>query len=180
MSKMEDLKEYIDPKNWECLNAQKQHQLPNALFKDRDDEKKVLKSDSDAQLLIRITFGAFVKIKAIKITAPTDSGPSSIKLFVNPGSLEFEGAEEEEPTQVLVLQIFIPSIISHVKGSNMSTHAQEIKLEQDDLKKDAKPKTVKLVKFSKVFCNLFCKHPPVRDSFILGFDIGDFCPRKSR
>mmetsp|Transcript_19401 Transcript_19401/g.32004 ORF Transcript_19401/g.32004 Transcript_19401/m.32004 type:complete len:156 (+) Transcript_19401:76-543(+) len=155
MSKMEDLKEYIDPKNWECLNAQKQHQLPNALFKDRDDEKKVLKSDSDAQLLIRITFGAFVKIKAIKITAPTDSGPSSIKLFVNPGSLEFEGAEEEEPTQ-------------------------EIKLEQDDLKKDAKPKTVKLVKFSKVFCNLFCKHPPVRDSFILGFDIGDFCPRKSR
>jgi len=85
----------------------------------------VLQSDSDAQLLIRITFGAFVKIKAIKITAPADTGPSSIKLFVNPGSLDFEGAEDEDPTQ-------------------------EIELDQDDLKKDAKPKPVKFVKFQKV------------------------------
>jgi len=77
---MEDLKEYIDPKNWECLNAQKQHQLPNALFKDRDDEKKVLKSDSDAQLLIRITFGAFVKIKAIKVVC-FQLDPHSMLLF---------------------------------------------------------------------------------------------------
>eukprot|EP00471_Norrisiella_sphaerica_P004573 CAMPEP_0184494016 /NCGR_PEP_ID=MMETSP0113_2-20130426/27596_1 /TAXON_ID=91329 /ORGANISM="Norrisiella sphaerica, Strain BC52" /LENGTH=175 /DNA_ID=CAMNT_0026879563 /DNA_START=141 /DNA_END=665 /DNA_ORIENTATION=- len=124
-SDTKDLQEHIDPKNWECLNALKDHQLPNALLKGRDDEKQILKSDSDEQLLIRINFDAFVKIKAIKITAPADCGPSSIKLFVNPGSLDFEGAEDEEGTQT-------------------------IELSKDDLKKDAKALPVKFVKFQKV------------------------------
>eukprot|EP00470_Lotharella_oceanica_P000041 CAMPEP_0170169692 /NCGR_PEP_ID=MMETSP0040_2-20121228/2629_1 /TAXON_ID=641309 /ORGANISM="Lotharella oceanica, Strain CCMP622" /LENGTH=178 /DNA_ID=CAMNT_0010408597 /DNA_START=70 /DNA_END=606 /DNA_ORIENTATION=- len=122
----QDLQEFLDRKNNEVLNAVKQNPLSNVLFgKDRDDEKKIIKSDSDEQLLITVNFSTVVKLKAIQITAPTDCGPSSVKLFVNPGNLDFDGAEDEDGTQ-------------------------EIELKPDDLKSGAKPIRLKFVKFQKV------------------------------
>ncbi|GAB5369785.1 hypothetical protein AAMO2058_001435900 [Amorphochlora amoebiformis] len=122
----DNLLEYVDTKNYECLNALKDHGLANALFTPND-EKKHLKSDSDEQLLMTINFNSIVKLKAIKITAPVENGPKSIKIFVNPGSLDFDGAEDEEATQ-------------------------EIELSPEDLGSDAKPKPVKFVRFQKVSC----------------------------
>jgi len=65
----QDLQEFLDRKNNEVLNAVKQNPLSNVLFgKDRDDEKKIIKSDSDEQLLITVNFSTVVKLKAIQVS----------------------------------------------------------------------------------------------------------------
>ena len=121
-----DLWEFVDRKNSECLNALKREPLLNALnAATRDDEKKVLRSDTDEQLLITIRFNLPVRITHVQFTGPTDAGPKTVKMFVNPGAMDFEGADDEDGVE-------------------------ELDISTEDLASGAKPKRVKSVKYQKV------------------------------
>ena len=54
------------------------------------------------QLIISITFTQAVKVHSLKIKAPQDKGPKTMKLFINqPRTLDFDMADSYQATQEL-------------------------------------------------------------------------------
>lgn len=83
-----------------CLNEQQDHGIrsifgPNA--------KGFLESDVDEQLMISVQFNQAVKIHSIKLTAPVDQGPKTVKIYANLLALGFDEAEGVQETQTLTL-----------------------------------------------------------------------------
>jgi hypothetical protein len=59
-------------------------------------------SSADEQLLMHVPFTGQVRLHSILIrTSDSDSSPKTLKVFVNQDDMDFEGASEMEPTQVL-------------------------------------------------------------------------------
>lgn len=118
-----DLAPFITKSGCECLNESDDHPLAHCL----DASKQTyLESDCDEQLIITISFSQPIKLHSIKIKAPEEYGPKTMKLFLNqPSSLDFDKAESAEPVQLVVLQ-------------------------PTDLVDDAQPVQLKYVKFQNV------------------------------
>eukprot|EP00892_Ulva_mutabilis_P000062 jgi/Ulvmu1/10056/UM006_0003.1 len=96
-----DLLESIDWSATECLNASSKRPLDNALKQGyRDDDKLLLESDADEQLLLHINFTASAKLRSIVIAAPNDEhAPKHVKIFINRATIGFSEAEEEGALQ---------------------------------------------------------------------------------
>lgn len=118
-----ELTTFINKSGCECLNESDDHPLAHCL----DASKQTyLESDCDEQLIITLAFSQPIKLHSIKISAPDEYGPKTMKLFLNqPSSLDFDKAESSEPVQL-------------------------IELKSEDLLDDAKPVQLKYVKFQNV------------------------------
>ncbi|XP_014369537.1 thioredoxin-like protein 1 [Papilio machaon] len=115
-----DLVTFITKSECECLNESDDHPLAHAL----NNGNGYLASDCDEQLIINITFNQVVKLHSLKIKAPADKGPKTLKLFINqPRTLDFDQA-----------------------AGNMSV--QELELTPSDL--EGNPVPLKFVKFQNV------------------------------
>jgi len=118
-----DLTTFITKGGCECLNESDDHPLAHCLDGRKD---TYLESDCDEQLIITIAFSQPIKLHSIKLRAPNEYGPKSLKFFLNqPSSLDFDKAESSEPVQLVVLKT-------------------------DDLSDDAEPVQLKYVKFQNV------------------------------
>jgi len=94
-----DILPYIDQKGCECLN-----ESDNTPFRSFIEGKSKLVSDCDEQLIMVYGFNQNMKLQAFKIKAPEDSGPKTIKFFINqPKTLDFDSATTMIPTQEVVL-----------------------------------------------------------------------------
>jgi thioredoxin len=97
---MVDLAQYIDKANSECLNEDDDHPFHECLT--RGDG--FLQSDCDEQLIISLSFTQVVKVHSIKVKAPSDSGPKTLRLFLNqPNTLDFDKAAGMVATQDVML-----------------------------------------------------------------------------
>jgi hypothetical protein len=100
MACMGPLDEFIDKGALECLGASEDTPVGNA-FEEGDAE---LKSDTDAQLLIKVTFRSPVKLSGFSIRGTQDdSAPNIVKLFVNKPNIGFDEAQDEQPLQAVEL-----------------------------------------------------------------------------
>ncbi|GAB6019171.1 hypothetical protein CHUAL_000790 [Chamberlinius hualienensis] len=96
-----DLISFVNKSGCECLNESDEHPLPNCL----QDVDGYLESDCDEQLIISLAFTQPVKLHSLKIKAPADQGPKTLKLFINqPNTLDFDQADSMEPIQVVNLE----------------------------------------------------------------------------
>nr|VZI34906.1 unnamed protein product [Spirometra erinaceieuropaei] len=95
-----DLGPLLQPANCECLNCDSEHPLEHALSKDM----RFLMSDTDEQLIIFLTFTQVIKLHSMRITAPDDCGPKTIKIFMNQTATpDFDTCETAEGVQELTL-----------------------------------------------------------------------------
>lgn len=95
-----DLSSFIMKNQCEALNESDQHPFPNCL----NASETYLESDTDEQLILSFTFSQVVKIHSIKIKAPKDKGPKTLKLFINqPKTLDFDSATSNQPVQQIEL-----------------------------------------------------------------------------
>lgn len=118
-----DLATFITKSGCECLNESDDHPLAHCL---ESNEQTYLESDCDGQLIMTLSFSQPIKLHSIKIKAPEEYGPKTLKFFLNqPTSLDFDKAESSEAVQLL-------------------------ELKQEDLEEDAKPVQLKYVKFQNV------------------------------
>lgn len=97
---MMDLLPFLDKTRCECLNEQDSHSLEHAL----NPKGGYLASDADEQLVLNVAFNQVVKIHSLRIEAPEDKGPKTIKLFVNlPSTPDFDYCEREAGEQSFTL-----------------------------------------------------------------------------
>ncbi|KAL1512513.1 hypothetical protein ABEB36_002095 [Hypothenemus hampei] len=95
-----DLSVFITKAQCECLNESDEHPLIHALTSNGG----YLQSDCDEQLIISIAFNQSVKIHSLKLKAPADKGPKSVRLFINqPRTLDFDLADSYTSVQDLEL-----------------------------------------------------------------------------
>ncbi|XP_062607510.1 thioredoxin-like protein 1 [Saccostrea cucullata] len=95
-----DLSSLINKSGCECLNESDEHPLSHALTT----KGGYLESDCDEQLLISLEFTQSVKLHSLKLYAPEENGPKTVKIFQNlPRSLDFDQAENMEAVQTLEL-----------------------------------------------------------------------------
>ncbi|CAG9575539.1 unnamed protein product [Danaus chrysippus] len=93
-----DLNTFIVKNECECLNEADDHPLSHALTSGGG----YLASDCDEQLIINISFNQVVKLHSIKMKAPSDKGPKSVKVFINqPRTLDFDQAAGNASVQDL-------------------------------------------------------------------------------
>jgi len=98
------LNEDVDVAKAGCLNEEKTHPLASILKKSQG-PADYLQSDTDEQLLIVLPFKRIVKPRQIRFTAKDpDSCPKDIRIFVNMPNLDFEEAEDAEPTVGLTME----------------------------------------------------------------------------
>mmetsp|Transcript_102174 Transcript_102174/g.304991 ORF Transcript_102174/g.304991 Transcript_102174/m.304991 type:complete len:164 (+) Transcript_102174:123-614(+) len=98
--KPESLAEFIDTKSLECLNQVEGNPVGNAFTGD----DSFLQSDTDHQLLIKVSFRQPVKLHSIKFKAFKDeSAPTTIKVFKGKENIGFNEAEDEEAAENLML-----------------------------------------------------------------------------
>ena len=118
-----ELTPFITKSGCECLNESDDHPLAHCL----DGSKQTyLESDCDEQLIITFAFSQPIKLHSIKLRAPEEFGPKTMKLFLNqPISLDFDKAESSEPVQ-------------------------QLEVKKEDLVDDADPVEVRYVKFQNV------------------------------
>lgn len=96
-----DLVSFIMKSCCECLNDSDDHPFVNSLTATGG----FLESDCDEQLIMSYGFNQAVKLHSLKISAPEDSGPKTLKLFINqPRTLDFDQADTCEPVQILELK----------------------------------------------------------------------------
>ncbi|XP_033726013.1 thioredoxin-like protein 1 [Pecten maximus] len=95
-----DLASFICKSGCECLNEADDHPLAHAFTT----KGGYLESDCDEQLIINVEFNQSVKLHSLKMYGPAENGPKTVKVFQNlPNSLDFDKAENMEPTQTLEL-----------------------------------------------------------------------------
>lgn len=95
-----DLTTFISKNESECLNEADNHPFVHAMTSGGG----YLASDCDEQLIINITFNQLVKLHSLKIKAPADKGPKSLKLFINqPRTMDFDQVTSTSSVQELEL-----------------------------------------------------------------------------
>ncbi|VDI55723.1 Hypothetical predicted protein [Mytilus galloprovincialis] len=95
-----DIGSFISSKGCECLNESDEHTLEHAL----STKGGYLESDCDEQLIINLEFSQNMKLHSLKLYAPEDKGPKTVKIFQNlTKSLDFDTAENMIATQELEL-----------------------------------------------------------------------------
>ncbi|KFM72227.1 Thioredoxin-like protein 1, partial [Stegodyphus mimosarum] len=96
-----DLVNFISKSACECLNDSDDHPFENCLTAGNN----YLESDCDEQLIMSYGFNQAVKLHSLKISAPEENGPKTLKLFINqPRTLDFDQADSSEPVQILELK----------------------------------------------------------------------------
>ncbi|XP_055947143.1 thioredoxin-like protein 1 [Argiope bruennichi] len=96
-----DLVNFISKSACECLNDADDHPFANSFTSGPG----YLESDCDEQLIMSYGFNQAVKLHSLKISAPEDNGPKTLKLFINqPRTLDFDQADSSEPVQILELK----------------------------------------------------------------------------
>ncbi|KAJ2849125.1 hypothetical protein IWW36_002865 [Coemansia brasiliensis] len=89
-----------------CLNESAAGSI-KTIFKpwhERLDTTQAVQSDADEELIIHVPFTGMVKLKSLFIWGGSDeSAPSSLRIFANRDSLDFDSIEDAEPTQALEL-----------------------------------------------------------------------------
>ena len=94
----EDLFQYISSAQCECLNESDDHPYKHALSSGGG----YLESDCDEQLILALSFNQGVKVHSIKVKAPADKGPKTVRIFQNlPNTLDFDKADGMTATQDL-------------------------------------------------------------------------------
>lgn len=97
---IQDLAQYIDSSKSECLNEADDHPYQHCLTSGGG----YLASDCDEQLILSLSFNQVVKVQSLKIKAPANCGPKTIRVFKNlPNTLDFSGAETMTSVQDIVL-----------------------------------------------------------------------------
>jgi thioredoxin len=97
---MMDLTPFVDKTKTECLNEQDSHTLDHAL----NPQGGYLASDADEQLVVNIAFNQVVKVHSLRIKAPQDKGPKTLKFFVNqPSTPDFDHCDREAGEQIIAL-----------------------------------------------------------------------------
>ena len=133
------LNTHLDMSGSECLNVDDDHPLENCL----QDSPALLKSDCDEQLILALAFNQVVKIQSLKIRAPANAGPKTLRVFKNqPRSLDFSQAESFESVQVFNCPV-------HIDRSQIFHNFQDIELSPESLKGE-KEVALKFVKFQDV------------------------------
>lgn len=95
-----DLNTFINKSQSECLNESDEHPFSHCLTNGGG----FLQSDCDEQLILSVSFNQAVKLHSLKVSAPSDKGPKTIKLFINqPHTLDFDSADAIQPVQEVVL-----------------------------------------------------------------------------
>lgn len=118
-----ELNSFIAKTGCECSNESDDHPLAHCLD---SNESTYLESDCDDQLIISIGFSQPIKLHSIKIRAPPEYGPKTLRIFQNqPMTLDFDKAENSEPVQ-------------------------QVELKPENLTNDAEPVQLKYVKFQNV------------------------------
>jgi thioredoxin len=93
-----DIGTFLDKKACECLNEDDDHPYTHCLKSGGG----FLQSDCDEQLIMSLSYNQQVKLHSIKIKAPKDKGPKTIRIFINqPRTLDFDGADSMVSTQDL-------------------------------------------------------------------------------
>lgn len=91
-----DLNTLIAKSQCECLNESDEHDFGQCLTS----EEGYLESDCDEQLILSVIFTQSVKVHSLRIKAPVDQGPKSIKLFINqPRTIDFDMADSNTSVQ---------------------------------------------------------------------------------
>lgn len=96
-----DLTSFLSMSESECLNESDEHTMKDCLTPGDG----YLASDCDEQLILHLTFSQPIKLHSIKMAAPDDKGPKTLKVFQNqPHTLNFDDAESRTATQDFVLK----------------------------------------------------------------------------
>lgn len=96
-----DITDLVSKADCYCLN-----QLSGATWENlfQGDDRLVLRSDADEQLLLHVGFMETVKLHSIDFVAPTDdTAPLTVKLYLNRHSMGFSDTDDMEPAQTLEL-----------------------------------------------------------------------------
>jgi len=97
---MMDLTSFVDKRGSECLNESDDHPYIHCLTPGGG----YLESDCDEQLILALTFNQAMKIHSLKIKAPSDKGPKTVRIFQNqPNTLDFDKADSMVSVQDLEL-----------------------------------------------------------------------------
>jgi len=97
---MMDLVTFIDKSKSECLNSDDEHPYPHCLSSGGG----YLGSDCDEQIILSLSFNQAVKCHSLKIRAPADKGPKTVRVFSNqPNTLDFDKADGMAAVQDIVL-----------------------------------------------------------------------------
>lgn len=95
-----DLTTFISKNQCECLNESDDHPYTNCLTGGGGH----MESDCDEQIILSLTFNQAVKAHSLKVKAPRDKGPKTIRIFLNhPNTLDFDKADSMASVQDLQL-----------------------------------------------------------------------------
>jgi len=95
-----DLNTFLDKNACECLNEDDDHPYTHCLTSGGG----FLQSDCDEQLILSLSYNQNLKLHSLKIKAPKDKGPKTVRIFINqPRTLDFDGADSMVSTQDLSL-----------------------------------------------------------------------------
>jgi len=93
---MLDLLTFIDKSKSECLNEDDDHPYAHCLTS----AGGFLQSDCDEQIILSLSFNQSVKIHSLKLKAPSDKGPKTLRVFQNqPNTLDFDAADSMAAAQ---------------------------------------------------------------------------------
>ena len=86
-----------------------------------------------------------MKIHSIKIKAPKDQGPKTLRFFINqPRTIDFDSAESTQPTQEIMYAFFRTNIFLGISSNMFSFNS----LQPGDL--EGNPVLLRFVKFQNV------------------------------
>ena len=92
----EYLMPHIDKSKSECLNESDEHPYAHCL----QSGGGYLESDCDEQIILSLSFNTAVKVHSLKVKAPRDKGPKTVRIFSNqPNTLDFDKADGSTSTQ---------------------------------------------------------------------------------
>jgi len=97
-----DLNTFLTKASCECLNEDDEHPYTHCLTSGGG----YLQSDCDEQLILALAYNQAVKLHSLKIKAPKDKGPKTIRVFINqPNTLDFDKADSMMSTQDITLSV---------------------------------------------------------------------------
>jgi len=95
-----DLNTFLAKASSECLNEDDEHPYTHCITSGGG----YLQSDCDEQLILALAYNQAVKLHSLKIKAPRDKGPKTIRVFINqPNTLDFDKADSMMSTQDITL-----------------------------------------------------------------------------